>query len=40
MIGITLEEGVLARIDKTAKRLGMTRSGFLAEAARRMIMEV
>ncbi len=39
-LNITLEEGVLARVDRAAKGLGMSRSGFLAEAARRMILEV
>ena len=35
--GITMEEGLLARIDDAARVQGYTRSGFLAEAARRML---
>ena len=34
-VNITLPEDVLAAIDKTAKRLGMTRSGFIARAAKK-----
>jgi hypothetical protein len=30
---ISIDERLLARIDETARRLGMTRSGFLAQAA-------
>jgi metal-responsive CopG/Arc/MetJ family transcriptional regulator len=30
---ISIDERLLARIDDTARRLGMTRSGFLAQAA-------
>jgi metal-responsive CopG/Arc/MetJ family transcriptional regulator len=30
---ISVDERLLARIDDTARRLGMTRSGFLARAA-------
>ncbi|MBF0368838.1 MAG: type II toxin-antitoxin system HicB family antitoxin [Magnetococcales bacterium] len=38
-LNITLEEALLSRVDGLAKGLGMSRSGFLAEAARRMIKE-
>jgi len=34
---ITMEEGLLARVDAAATAQGMSRSGFLAEAARRML---
>jgi len=34
---LSLEEGLLARIDAAAAARGMTRSAFLAEAARRML---
>ena len=34
-VNITLPEDVLAAIDKIAKRLGMTRSGFIARAAKK-----
>lgn len=30
---ISIDERILARIDDTARRTGMTRSGFLAQAA-------
>ncbi len=33
-VNISLDEGLLARIDKAAARSGQTRSGFLASAAR------
>lgn len=33
-LNITLDESLLARIDRAAERVGETRSGFLAEAAR------
>lgn len=33
----TMEEGLLARIDAAASAQGMSRSGFLAEAARRAL---
>lgn len=36
-INATLDEGLLSQIDRKAQGLGMSRSGFLAEAARRMI---
>ncbi|MEX0815470.1 MAG: type II toxin-antitoxin system HicB family antitoxin [Dongiaceae bacterium] len=36
-LNITLDEGLLARIDAQAATLGTTRSGFLAEAARQAI---
>lgn len=35
-VNISMEENLLSRIDTAAKRHGMSRSGFLAEAARRM----
>lgn len=33
----TIDESLLARIDRAAQAAGMSRSGFLAEAARRML---
>ncbi len=33
-INVSFDEGLLARIDRKAKELGMNRSAFLAEAAR------
>ncbi len=39
-LNITLDEGLLRRIDRAARTLGMSRSGFLAEAARRMLREL
>lgn len=36
-INVTIEEGLLARIDRAAKRKGLTRSALLAEGARRVI---
>jgi predicted RNase H-like HicB family nuclease len=36
-VNISLDQGLLQRIDASAKRLGMTRSGFLAEGARRLM---
>ena len=36
-VNISLEEGLLARIDKAAASAGQTRSGFLASAARERI---
>jgi predicted RNase H-like HicB family nuclease len=36
-VNISLDEGLLARIDKAAARAGQTRSGFLASAARERI---
>jgi metal-responsive CopG/Arc/MetJ family transcriptional regulator len=36
-VNISLDEGLLARIDKAAERAGQTRSGFLASAARERI---
>lgn len=38
-VNITIEQGLLGRIDRAAAAAGFTRSGFLAEAARRMIRE-
>ncbi len=38
-LNITLDEGLVRRIDRVARALGMSRSGFLAEAARRMLRE-
>jgi predicted RNase H-like HicB family nuclease len=38
-VNITLDENLLADIDATAASRGLTRSGFLAEAARRRIEE-
>jgi predicted RNase H-like HicB family nuclease len=34
-VNITMDEGLLKRVDSAAEDLGFTRSGFLAEAARR-----
>ncbi len=34
-VNITMDEGLLAEVDAKAELAGMTRSGFLAEAARR-----
>lgn len=36
---ITLDQGLVAAIDRAAKARGYTRSGFLAEGARRLIRE-
>ena len=36
-VNISLDEGLLARIDKAAASAGQTRSGFLASAARERI---
>jgi hypothetical protein len=36
-INMTMAENLVIRVDHAAKELGMSRSGFLAEAARRMI---
>ena len=36
-VNVSLDEGLLARIDKAAARAGQTRSGFLASAARERI---
>lgn len=33
-INVTIDEGLLARIDRAAEENGLTRSGFLAQAAR------
>jgi metal-responsive CopG/Arc/MetJ family transcriptional regulator len=33
-VNITIAEGLLSRLDRAAKTEGMTRSGFLAAAAR------
>lgn len=38
-VNITIDEGLLRRIDRAARALGTSRSGFLAEAARRMLRE-
>jgi predicted RNase H-like HicB family nuclease len=36
-IAVSIEESLLQNLDRAAQRRGYTRSGFLAEAARRMI---
>ena len=36
-LNITLDEGPLAAVDRAARARGFTRSGFLAEAARRLL---
>ena len=36
-LNITLDEGLLAAVDRAARARGFTRSGFLAEAARRLL---
>jgi predicted RNase H-like HicB family nuclease len=38
-VNITIEQSLLGRIARAAAAAGFTRSGFLAEAARRMIRE-
>lgn len=38
-LNISLDEGLIEAIDATAQSRGMTRSGFLAEAAKRAIHE-
>jgi predicted RNase H-like HicB family nuclease len=38
-VNITLDEGLLTRIDNAASALGETRSGFLAAAARKRLAE-
>lgn len=38
-LNITLDESLLSRIDSAATALGETRSGFLAAAARKRLME-
>ena len=37
---ISLDQGLLDAIDEAAKRVGVTRSGFLASAAREKIGEI
>lgn len=39
-IAVSIEEGLLHNLDRAAERRGYTRSGFLAEAARRLIETV
>ncbi|HET6470113.1 MAG TPA: type II toxin-antitoxin system HicB family antitoxin [Geminicoccaceae bacterium] len=36
-VDVTLDEGLLSTVDRAAARRGYTRSGFLTEAARRML---
>ncbi|MBV8739989.1 MAG: type II toxin-antitoxin system HicB family antitoxin [Alphaproteobacteria bacterium] len=36
-INVSMDRGLLKRIDETAARRGMTRSGFLAEGARKLL---
>jgi metal-responsive CopG/Arc/MetJ family transcriptional regulator len=36
-VTISIDRGLLARIDRKAKAMGMTRSGFLAQGARTML---
>jgi metal-responsive CopG/Arc/MetJ family transcriptional regulator len=36
-LNITLEENILAELDRAAKMRGMSRSGFIAEAVRRLL---
>ncbi|MBF0141810.1 MAG: type II toxin-antitoxin system HicB family antitoxin [Magnetococcales bacterium] len=36
-INLSMAENLVTQIDQAAKRIGMTRSGFLAEGARRMM---
>ena len=38
-INITLDESLLARVDRAAETVGETRSGYLADAARRRLAE-
>ena len=37
-VNVTVERGLLEQIDEAAKRRGLTRSGFLAQAAREKIV--
>jgi predicted RNase H-like HicB family nuclease len=39
-VNVTIDEALLARIDKTAASIGQSRSGFLATAARARIAEL
>ena len=38
-LNVSLDEGLLSAIDSAAEKAGVTRSGFLAEAARRMLID-
>ncbi|RLB55645.1 MAG: CopG family transcriptional regulator [Deltaproteobacteria bacterium] len=38
-VNITIDEGLLAKIDELAAEMGMTRSGFIAVAARKSLLE-
>jgi predicted RNase H-like HicB family nuclease len=38
-VNITMDEALLGRVDRAAAQAGLTRSGFLAEAARRLLRE-
>lgn len=39
-LNVSLDHGLAQAIDHAAKRRGMTRSGFLTEAARRLLLDV
>jgi len=39
-LNVSLDRGLAQAIDQAAKRQGMTRSGFLTEAARRLLLDV
>jgi predicted RNase H-like HicB family nuclease len=39
-LNVSLDRGLARAIDHAAKRRGMTRSGFLTEAARRLLLDV
>ena len=38
-INLSMEEGLVRRVDRAAERRGMSRSAFLAESARRLLAE-
>ena len=38
-INLSMEEGLVRRVDRAAERRGMSRSAFLAEGARRLLAE-
>lgn len=39
-VNVTVDAGLLERIDRAARELGLSRSGLLAEAARRLLREL
>ena len=38
-VNVSIEEGLLARVDRVAQARGLTRSSFLAEGARKLLKE-